>query len=88
MQRSLKHCPWGVAVERGALADHTKFTPTKFTTIKRANGGPSFRRHFRPTIDLITWFLFATARLLANAMAAARGEAALKKAELAACAET
>ena len=46
-----------------------------------------FRRHFRPTIDLIIWFSFATARRLANAMAAARGEAALKKTELAACAE-
>jgi len=44
-----------------------------------------FKRYFRPTIDLLTWLSIVTA-LLANAIAAARGEAALKKTELAACA--
>jgi hypothetical protein len=44
-----------------------------------------FKRYFRPTIDLLTWLSVVTA-LLANAIAAARGEAALKKSELAACA--
>ena len=44
-----------------------------------------FKRYFRPTINLLTWLSVVTA-LLANAIAAARGEAALKKTELAACA--
>ena len=44
-----------------------------------------FKRYFRPTIDLLTWLSVVTA-LLANAIAAARGEAALKKAELVPCA--
>ncbi len=42
------------------------------------------KRYFRPTIDLIAWLSVATA-LLANIIAAARGEAALKKAKLEAC---
>ncbi len=46
---------------------------------------PIFKRYFQPTIDLLTWLSVVTA-LLANAIAAARGEAALKKAELVACA--
>ncbi len=44
-----------------------------------------FKRYFRPTIDLLTWLSVVTA-LLANTIVAARGEAALKKTELAACA--